>query len=128
MDIQPEHQIWGEPGRHLVGDVREVDKTLPLSSFDVVLLNGVFGFGVNDAPGMSQTLRALHRVLKPGGLLLIGWNADLVMNPTGLPICGQLYEPAAGLTLPEFKSFPGTTHCFQFLTAQKEGDEDSSGR
>lgn len=125
-DIQPDHAAWGEPRRHVVCDVREIDCGFPGRAFDVVLLNGVFGFGVNDAWGMDQTLERLHRILKPNGILLIGWNTDLVTDPRQLPACRRLFTPGADLPLPESKTFQNSTHRFQFLTARDSSPPPSA--
>ncbi len=83
-DNNPEAAVWGETGRHIVCDVQELNLHFPVQSFDVVLLNGVFGFGVNDQPAMNRTIAAIHRVLKPKGILMIGWNEVLVSDPCDL--------------------------------------------
>lgn len=81
-DIEPSHEKWGEPGRHFTCDLLKIDQLHPPESFDTLLCNGVFGFGV-DTPEMQLTaLQAMARVLKPGGRLLLGWNTDRLVDPT----------------------------------------------
>ena len=43
-------------------------------SFDVVVANGVIGWGLNEQAGFEQMMAQCHRVLKPGGLLILGYN------------------------------------------------------
>lgn len=81
-DIEPSHAKWGDPRRHFTCDLLKIDQLHPPESFDTLLCNGVFGFGV-DTPEMQLTaLQAMARVLKPEGRLLLGWNTDRLADPT----------------------------------------------
>ncbi len=84
VDIEIGHAKWGENGRHLTGDLLLIDQLVPASSFDSVLCNGVFGFGVDTRSAQVAALRAMATILKPGGRLLLGWNTDRVEDPLGL--------------------------------------------
>jgi len=81
LDIEEAHAKWGERGRHLTGDLVIVDQLVASDSFDSVLCNGVFGFGVNTRPAQVAAVQAMARILKPGGRLLLGWNTDRVEDP-----------------------------------------------
>jgi hypothetical protein len=109
---------WGAPGRHLVCDIREIREHVPAAFFDVVLLNGVFGFGVNDDPAMNETLAAIHEVLVPGGRLMIGWDKRLVSDPTGLAYMRQLFQRQPLDPLPARMSFSESLeHVYDFFAA-----------
>ena len=61
--------------RHYTTDL--TDKTQCLGKedyYDVVILNGVLGFGVNTPTAASEMISKLCKYLQPGGLLLIGYN------------------------------------------------------
>lgn len=83
VDIERTHAKWGEPGRHFTWDLLLIDHLLAAASFDTVLCNGVFGFGVDARPAQLAALQAMAGILKPGGRLLLGWNADRVEDPLG---------------------------------------------
>jgi SAM-dependent methyltransferase len=84
LDIEIGHAKWGEKGRHLTGDLLSVDQLAPAASFDSVLCNGVFGFGVDTRSAQLAALEAIERILKPGGRLLLGWNTDRVEDSMNL--------------------------------------------
>jgi hypothetical protein len=116
-DIDPGAARYGVPDRHVIADVRQLDQAVRPASFAVVLLNGVFGWGVDAAEDMERTLGAVHAVLSRGGLLLIGWNADRVADPEALGAI-RLFEPAAPFGLPHRKSFADVTHVYAWYRAR----------
>jgi SAM-dependent methyltransferase len=119
MDIEPEVARWGSR-RHRTGDVRFVDGLFDGGYFDCVLLNGVFGWGVDRDEDIDRTLDALRTVLRPGGLLLVGWNQGRCADPLTRPVARLLFRHEAALGLPARKSFDDSTHVFDLLTAQAE--------
>jgi SAM-dependent methyltransferase len=85
-DIEAAHAKWGEAGRHFTWDLLLIDRLLAAESFDAVLCNGVFGFGVDTRQSQLTALGAMARILKPGGRLLLGWNTERVEDPTMLEV------------------------------------------
>jgi SAM-dependent methyltransferase len=69
-------------GRHFTWDLLLIDRLIAAESFDILLCNGVFGFGVDARQSQLVALQAMARILKPGGRLLLGWNTDRVEDPT----------------------------------------------
>ena len=43
-----------------------------------VILNGVLGWGVNSDAQIRQAVKAVHRVMRPNALLVIGYNDGMV--------------------------------------------------
>jgi SAM-dependent methyltransferase len=80
-DIEFAHAKWGVMGRHFTWDLVTIDRLIAAESFDTLLCNGVFGFGVDTRPLQLAALHAMERILKPGGRLLLGWNTDRVEDP-----------------------------------------------
>ena len=89
--------------------MRNLDAAFRPGFFDLVMLNGVFGWGVDAPDHMEQTLEAIAEVLAPGGTLLIGWNHDRSPDPDTLSNIA-LFEPADYDGLPHRKSFEDVTH------------------
>jgi hypothetical protein len=79
IDIDPKVARWGAP-RHLIGDVREVDLLVSGLRFDIIIANGLLGFGVNCREDAEQTVDALIRVADVDALLIVGWNPGLTDN------------------------------------------------
>jgi len=117
VDIDERNDLWGSD-KHLTADILEIDKHLEPASCDVVLLNGVFGHGVDAKDAQEKTYKALHRILKPEGLLLVGWNHDLIEDPLLLPACEQLFQKTDYDNLPQRTRFPESTHIFDFLRSK----------
>jgi SAM-dependent methyltransferase len=91
VDIEVGHAKWGEKGCHLTGDLLAIDQMVAAGSFDSVLCNGVFGFGVDMRSAQVVALRAMATILKPGGRLLLGWNTDWVEDPLSLDFVQEAF-------------------------------------
>jgi SAM-dependent methyltransferase len=118
IDLAPEAEPYGSPGRHIVGDCLDIGRFFPARHFDAVLLNGVFGYGTDDIALMNRLLDAVHGVLKPDGLLLIGWNRGVVPDPCTLGRCGARFTHEPKLPLPVRTSFEVHTHVYDFFRAR----------
>lgn len=117
-DIDPECEKWGEPGRHVVADVTEIDQHFEPDHFDVVMLNGIFGYGVDTPEARDATGSAIQKILKPDGTLIVGWSP----NPPGQDpdkvesIC-TLFKPGTPLELSDTIVVSGSEHVFYCYTA-----------
>lgn len=94
LDMDPEQAIYGPPGRHVIGSVTDMSGYYDEASFDVVISNGVIGWGLNERIGFEQMMEQCHRVLKPGGLLILGYNDTPERKPYPVEIdYAGLFEP-----------------------------------
>ena len=64
---------FGGP-RHFVGELREPGKFLPKGGLDLIVLNGLLGFGLDDPREAEAAYEACWAGLRRGGILLLGWN------------------------------------------------------
>lgn len=117
LDIEPKVARWGS-ALHRTGDVRFCDAVFEPGYFDLVLLNGVLGWGVDTDADIDRTLRAVRGVMRNGGLLLVGWNQGRCADPLERPTTRKLFRHEAALGLPARRSFAGTTHVFDLLAAR----------
>jgi hypothetical protein len=117
-DIDPAAKIWGEGRRHLICDIREIDVHAPPQSFNTVILNGVFGYGVDDVADMNRTAERIHRVLEHHGHLVLGWNQTRVPDPVELDAIQSLYDRDISLSLPLRKTFDDSDHVYDLFRAR----------
>jgi len=118
VDIDPENAMWGCK-KHLTANILEINRHVTPHSFDIVLFNGVFGHGVNTPEDQEKAYKVLHQILKPDGLLLIGWNSDLGPDPITYGVRQELFYRTQFADLPERTTFPDSTHVFDFLRARQ---------
>jgi SAM-dependent methyltransferase len=115
-DIDPAAAIWGQKDHHVVCDIAKIDDVFLADSFDVVLLNGVLGDGVDEESHMNRAVKAIARILRPNGILLIGWNSQKKHpNPIELEAVTMYFRRERVLPLPLRKTFPNTDHVYDWL-------------
>ena len=119
IDVNPAAAVWGAPD-HIVGLIQEIGRWHPAGTFDGVVVNGVFGFGVDDPEAMRATIEAVHHVLKPGGLLVVGWNLDRHADPEGLGLYEGRFAPAEGLPWRRRMTFESETHVYDIYVRRPE--------
>ena len=108
IDIDPLAARWGSPGRHVVGDAMVLDRVFQGDAFDCVVMNGVLGFGIDSREQIDRTFLGLSRVIRPAGLLVIGWNRDRIDDPTTYAL--QEFEKLPGH---DRVGFAGSTHSYE---------------
>jgi hypothetical protein len=74
VDYDPASAIYGAPQGHFVGDVEQIAILAPSLKFDVIIFNGILGFGVNTPTDATAALDAMEQVAEPDALLIVGWN------------------------------------------------------
>lgn len=111
-DIDPDAAQHGAPLRHRIGDVCEIDTLFPDVRFDLVILNGVLGWGVDSPVDVERALEGTRRILRPRGTLLLGWNEGRIPDPATIPALLARFEPCSFGPLPQRKAFPGATHLY----------------
>jgi hypothetical protein len=86
--------------------VREIARQVAPHFFDAVIMNGVLGYGIDDARGAEAAIRALAKVVRQGGLVVIGWNPGRVADYCELAATRELLAPAQLGRLPGSLEFP----------------------
>jgi SAM-dependent methyltransferase len=115
LEIDPAMRRWGHPKRHTVGDLQKVGELYPFGHFDAALVNGVFGWGLDTLDGQNEAVAGLARILKPGGMLMLGWNTDRSSDPTKLPAIDQFFIPSRLSGFERRITFSEVTHVYDFL-------------
>jgi CelD/BcsL family acetyltransferase involved in cellulose biosynthesis/SAM-dependent methyltransferase len=123
-DIAPEAAIWGEEGHHIVCDIAKIDEACPAESFDAVLLNGVLGDGVDDENEMNRAITAIAHILRPNGVLLIGWNSDNkeYPDPMSVEAISMYFRREGVLPLPVTKTFRDSPVIYNWLVKANVAD------
>ena len=105
IDLDPNSSRWPAPQGHFVGDVCDIPTLAGELRFDVILFNGVLGFGINSYDAAQKVCDALRRVSASSALLLVGWNPGLTDDSEILAFRAKLEAVAPG-NLPSSLEFP----------------------
>jgi SAM-dependent methyltransferase len=117
IEIDPDRAGHGAR-RHIVGALADLARHFPEGSLDLIICNGVIGWGLNDPAEIERSMAACAAALSPGGVLLLGWD-DV---PEKLPVAiGAIHalralHPAApqGFEQPVIETGTYTRHTFGF--------------
>lgn len=121
IDIDPANACYGLAHRHTVGSVTALSHHYRPEQFDCVILNGLIGYGLDAPEDADRALDESFAVLRPGGLLIVGWN-DTPKHPSfrieNLP-AWRRFEPfiprTGSLTTSRIEANPANGHTFDFL-------------
>ena len=80
IDIDPKKARHGSAD-HIVAPLQDVASHVGAASVDVIVCNGVYGFGIDDRVELERAFRAMRAVLRPDGTLLLGWNDVPALAP-----------------------------------------------
>ena len=112
-DPSPDARGYGARNAHWACRFEELaTHTEALSSYDVLILNGVFGYGTSNGAAAFDAARAL---LNPAGLLLLGYRDQPPTVDIDLADVGEAgFEPTAipGLAASLFRTAHGNGHTF----------------
>lgn len=62
--------------RHITAVLEDLSAHVTPSTFDVIVVNGVIGFGLNDSDAVEKAVAACRRALRAGGHLIISLNEN----------------------------------------------------
>jgi hypothetical protein len=79
IDRDPRTRFFGAR-RHHVGLLQELGSTGE-PAFDLAIVNGVLGAGIDTVAEAERALGALHDALRPGGVLVLGVNEERPTMP-----------------------------------------------
>jgi spermidine synthase len=73
LDIDPLKARYGS-ARHAVDGMENVRRHYGVEELDLVLCNGVVGWGLDSHAQLEQAFGGCFASLRPGGVMMIGWN------------------------------------------------------
>jgi SAM-dependent methyltransferase len=114
LDVDPKMAKWGSRGHHVIAPIGRATAYFRQAMFDTVVLNGVFGYGLDEASAQAKAIEECAKILKPGGLLVIGWNFELVDDPSTLSETKRYFRTASETGAVDRVTFRPATHVFDF--------------
>ncbi len=96
IEIDPEQAKYGSQDRHIIDSYLNLSRHVEPGSFDAIVLNGVFGWGIDTAAETEVALYETLRALNPGGIVVIGYNDTTDNHPSFLDTPSEaiaLFEP-----------------------------------
>lgn len=86
IEIDPEQAKFGSRSHHITDSYLNLSQHVAAGTFDAIVINGVFGWGI-DAPEMTEAaLCETMRALRPGGIVVIGYNDTPQNHPSFLDV------------------------------------------
>ena len=73
IDPVPSRREYGSD-HHIVDTLARLPAHVAEGHFDLIVVNGVIGYGLNDPMDVEASVAAVHRCLRTGGHLLLGWD------------------------------------------------------
>ncbi len=70
--------------RHLVATLEEIGNHLPPGYFELIICNGVYGYGLDSQEECERAFEACYRALRTGGHLILGWDDIPERTPISL--------------------------------------------
>jgi SAM-dependent methyltransferase len=77
IDKDVKRQEFGAKN-HITDDAANLKKYFDNNYFDFILMNGVFGWGLDKKAQVEKAFQAIYDILAPGGIFILGWNDDIV--------------------------------------------------
>lgn len=80
LDFDPAAAAYGAPQGHFVGDIRQAPALVAGRTFDIVIFNGILGFGIDNRADAIAAIEAMAGVAEKGAPLVIGWNPGMTSD------------------------------------------------
>jgi SAM-dependent methyltransferase len=121
IDIKPTNAVYGPPGRHMLGSALTLSQFYERDAFDIVIANGLIGFGVDEEGQFNQLMAQIHGVLADAGLLILGYNdrpdrlSFRVEGSEGYDLYEPFVPPIAGVSSAHHKIPDSFEHKYVFM-------------
>ncbi len=119
IELDPKLRKHGST-RHVVDTLTDLNSHFEENYFDVIIYNGVFGWGINTKQDAEASFEQCFRCLRESGILVFGWNNAPKFSPFPPENClswhqfkPYVFPPLATSSYPVSYSFQN--HTFRFL-------------
>ena len=89
IEIAPSRKRYGTK-QHIVDGLQHLSKYFEPGALDLILCNGVFGWGLDGKADVEQAFLACRYCLRKGGVLVLGWDDIEERRPFPLEECQSL--------------------------------------
>lgn len=131
VDVDASSRRYGAR-QHVVDGMQNLDRHFRPGTFDLIMCNGVFGWGLDDRTDVERAFFACYRCLRADGVLVIGWDGVEERCPFPLGECQSLraFKP---LTFPplgvaEYQTDTPYRHTFTFYFKPASTERPGPGR
>ncbi len=73
LDSDPAQRRHGAK-RHITDRIENIHRHFGANELDVIICNGVFGWGLNDRAHIEKAFEGCFNSLRVGGVFILGWN------------------------------------------------------
>lgn len=77
IDIDPAQYEFGSI-HHITDDAANLKKYFKNNNFDFILMNKIFGYGLNNKNKAELIFNSIYDILKPEGIFILGYREDSV--------------------------------------------------
>jgi SAM-dependent methyltransferase len=125
----PSRKRYGA-AHHIVDGLQNLDRHFAPNSLDLILCNGVFGWGLDERADVERAFAVCAQCLSAGGVLVIGWDDIDERRPFPLHECKslRLLAPYAfpPLGVREYLTSTPYRHTFSFYVKPNAPDAEVS--
>jgi hypothetical protein len=125
IDPDPWKSRYGSR-HHIVAGLEKLGSQVQPGTLDLILCNGVVGWGLDDREDCEQAFQACFDALRPSGELVIGWNDQPEHRPVDLASLQALarFTPVAfgPLGTTQYLANEANRHVFNFYMKPGPGD------
>ncbi|MCX7012352.1 MAG: class I SAM-dependent methyltransferase [Candidatus Sumerlaeota bacterium] len=129
LDIDPRQRRYGAR-KHIIDSMENLARHFKDNALDLVVCNGVFGWGLNNKADAENALQGCHQCLREGGVLLLGWNDVPQRRPFHPRECRTLalFDPWVfpPLSASEYLTDTRNRHTYDFYVKPGSADRRSA--
>ncbi len=89
LDMNPKVKKYGSK-KHIIDSMENIDKYFTDSELDLIICNGVWGWGLNEESQTEKAFLNCYKCLRDGGIFLLGWDDIPEYRPFSLDKCQSL--------------------------------------
>lgn len=118
LEIDPAEGKFGAK-EHINDSLENVTRHVEEGSLDLIICNGIFGWGLNERPSVEKAFEGCYASLSRGGILVLGWNDTPERCPFPLDECRILksFQPFVfpPLSTAQYRVADSNRHTYSFF-------------